>query len=78
MKQTDIEIVYDAMALALDEAGTERQNLLLAKLVLLLSHDLGDTDLITKRIKEAGENLNSLSPRNHEPLKERGDVGIGV
>lgn len=57
MTPIEIETVYDAMAIALDIVGEDRQNLLLAKLVLLLSNDLGDTELICKRIKEASANL---------------------
>lgn len=53
--QKKIETVYDAIAL--DAVSEDRQNLLLAKLVLLLSNDLGDTELICKRIKEASANL---------------------
>lgn len=59
MTPIEIEIVYDAMAIALDTVGEDRQNLLLAKLVLLLSNDLGDTELICKRITEASANLES-------------------
>jgi hypothetical protein len=59
MKQTNLETVYDTLALALDQAGPDHQDLLLAKLALLLAQDLGDADLVCQRIKEAAENLNT-------------------
>ena len=59
MTAAEIETVYDAMASALDDIGEDRRNLFLAKLALLLSHDLGDVDLACRRISEAGQDLNA-------------------
>ncbi|WP_417476156.1 hypothetical protein [Leisingera sp.] len=57
MKSADLEAVYEALARALDAAGQEQHTVLLAKLVLMLAHDLDDPDLVSRRIGEAGQNL---------------------
>ncbi len=38
----DLEQVYDTLALAIDRAGPEHAERFLAKLALLLAHELGD------------------------------------
>jgi hypothetical protein len=40
----DLERVYEALALAIDRAGTAHETQLLAKLVLLLTQKSGDAD----------------------------------
>lgn len=57
MTPAALESVYETLARKLDDVGEDKHNILLAKLVLLLSHDLDDSELICKRIQEAGENL---------------------
>ncbi|MDF1727568.1 MAG: hypothetical protein P1U53_07455 [Sulfitobacter sp.] len=53
MTPREVETIYEALALQLDSLGNGQRDLFLAKLALLLSQDLGDTDLVCRRIKEA-------------------------
>lgn len=59
MTPTDVETVYEALADRLDAVGPHRRELFLAKLALLLSHDLGDAEQVCLRIAEAAENLDA-------------------
>ena len=38
----DLEAAYEALATAIDTAGTEREALFLTRLALVLGHELGD------------------------------------
>lgn len=58
MTPTDIESVYETLAERLDAVTAEKRELMLAKLVLLLSHDLKDAARVRERISEAARNLN--------------------
>jgi hypothetical protein len=57
MKQTldfaELEQVYDLLAAAIDEAGPEREALFLAKVVMLLAHQIPDVDCIRDAIDTA-------------------------
>lgn len=57
MKQTlefaELEQVYDLLAEAIDAAGPERESLFLARLVLLLSHEIPDLERVRKLIAVA-------------------------
>jgi len=57
MTPADVETVYEALAETLDAVGADKRELFLAKLALLLSHDLGDTARVLSRIGEAAQNL---------------------
>lgn len=53
----DLERAFEAIAAAIDDVGTEKDRLFLAKLALALSHRLGDLDAITDAIAEAKSDL---------------------
>jgi hypothetical protein len=55
MTPQDIETLYDQMAQTLDQVPEHMRDVFLAKLVLLLAHDLGDVDLAVRRIAEAAQ-----------------------
>ena len=59
MTPRDVEMIYDALALQLDAVGPDRRELFLAKLALLLAHDLGDAARACNLIAEAANNLDS-------------------
>lgn len=54
MKQTlefaELEQVYDLLAEAIDEAGPERESLFLARLAVLLAHEISDLDRVRELI----------------------------
>ena len=53
----DLEAVYEALATAIDTAGTEREALFLTRLALVLSHELGDVATFREAIKTALDGL---------------------
>jgi hypothetical protein len=55
MTPQDIETLYDQMAQTLDQVPEHMRDVFLAKLVLLLAHDLGDVELAVRRIAEAAQ-----------------------
>ena len=57
MTLPDIEATYDRLAEAIDAAGTERSELMLAKLALLLAQELGDAARIAALIDAALQDL---------------------
>ena len=57
MTPTDIETVYDCLALKIDEVAPEKSELFLAKLALLLSHEIGDAARVIELIEAAERNL---------------------
>lgn len=59
MTPKEVEIVYEALAMKLDALDAARRDLFLAKLVLLLSYELGDADHVCLCIDEAAQNINS-------------------
>jgi len=48
-----LEKVYDALALAIDQAGPEKSELFLVKLVLLNAQSLGDPQIFEANISAA-------------------------
>ena len=48
-----LEVVYDALARAIDQAGPERSELFLVKLALLNAHALGDAALFQQHLQAA-------------------------
>lgn len=59
MKPADLEIVYEDLATTLDATEAEKRELLLAKLALLLAHDLGDAARVREHIAAASANLDA-------------------
>jgi len=59
MTHADLEAVYEALANRLDKVGSEKTPIFLAKLVLLLAHDLGDAARVQSHIAAAAEHLNA-------------------
>ncbi|WP_425052479.1 hypothetical protein [Psychromarinibacter sp. S121] len=57
MTPADVETVYETLALQLDAVDAEKRELFLAKLALLLAHDVGDAGHACLRIHEAAEDL---------------------
>lgn len=55
----DLEKVYDLVAVAIDEAGPDREALFLSKLCLTLAHEVGDLAIIEKAIMIAKTDLDS-------------------
>ena len=51
------EIAYETLATAIDQAGPEREALFLARLALVLGHQLGDITAFRNGIKTALEGL---------------------
>ena len=53
----DLEAAYEALATAIDTAGTEREALFLTRLALVLGHELGDVATFREAIKTALDGL---------------------
>ena len=53
----DFETAYETLAMAIDQAGPERETLLLTRLALVLGHELGDIVAFKKSIETALEGL---------------------
>jgi hypothetical protein len=53
----DLEAAYEMLAMAIDSAGAQRETLFLTRLVLLLSHELGDITAFRNAIGAALEGL---------------------
>lgn len=57
MNTSDVEAVYDTLAETLDTIGEAKGELFLAKLALLLSHEIGDAPHVLSLIAQARANL---------------------
>ena len=57
MQFEDFEGAYEALAMAIDAAGPEREALFLTRLALVLGHELGDIAAFRKAIRTALEDL---------------------
>ena len=53
----DLEAAYEMLAMAIDSAGAQRETLFLTRLVLLLSHELGDITAFRNAVGAALEGL---------------------
>jgi hypothetical protein len=53
----ELEATYGRLADAIDAAGPEHAERMLAKLVLLLAQELGDAERVADRMAEAGRDL---------------------
>jgi hypothetical protein len=53
----DIESAYETLAIAIDQAGAEREALFLTRLALVLGHELGDIAAFRRAIRTALEDL---------------------
>lgn len=52
-----LEAVYDTLATAIDQAGTEKAQLFLVKLALLNANALGDETLFEQQVQAALQDL---------------------
>lgn len=52
-----LEAVYDTLATAIDQAGTEKAQLFLVKLALLNANALGDETLFEQQVQTALQDL---------------------
>lgn len=57
MPPEDFEAAYEALAMAIDSAGPEREALFLTRLTLVLGHELGDIALFRSAIRTALEGV---------------------
>lgn len=57
MQFTDFETVYESVAQAIDRAGTDKREIFLAKLVLLLSQEIGDSARVLRAIEDCLKDL---------------------
>lgn len=57
MPPEDFEAAYEALALAIDAAGEQREALFLSRLALILANELGDIAAFRKAIGTALEGL---------------------
>lgn len=62
LKFSDLEIIYDELAQALDATEPENESVFLAKLVLSLAHEFGDAKRISELIRDCLE-----EPDDHLP-----------
>jgi len=53
----DLEAAYEALAVAIDSAGEQREALFLTRLALLLAHELGDVAAFKRAVQTALEEL---------------------
>ena len=53
----DLEAAYEALAVAIDAAGEQREALFLTRLALLLAHELGDVAAFKRAVQTALEEL---------------------
>jgi hypothetical protein len=58
MPADDFEAAYEALAMAIDAAGPEREALFLTRLALVLGHQLGDVEAFRTAIRTALDDLN--------------------
>ncbi|MGB3070594.1 MAG: hypothetical protein WBC18_18710 [Ottowia sp.] len=59
-----LEVLYDELATAIDQAGAERESVFLAKLVLSMAHEWGQGERVSALIQEC---LREPSP----PISDR-------
>jgi hypothetical protein len=57
LTMVDLETVYDVLATAIDQAGTDRAQLFLVKLALLNANALGDAALFQQHVQVALQDL---------------------
>jgi hypothetical protein len=57
MPSDDLEAAYEALAVAIDSAGEQREALFLTRLALLLAHELGDVAAFKRAVQTALEEL---------------------
>ncbi|HAV09762.1 MAG TPA: hypothetical protein DEF12_11780 [Rhodobacteraceae bacterium] len=59
MSAANIETVYEALALKLDTIPTKQHPLYLAKLALLLAHEIDDAPKVITQLNAAAQNLST-------------------
>jgi hypothetical protein len=53
----DLEAAYEALAVAIDTAGGQREALFLTRLSLVLAHELGDIAAFKRAVQTALEDI---------------------
>ena len=53
----ELEELYDRLANAIDDVGSDKESVFLAKLVLLLSRQIGDPKVLNAAISDARSHL---------------------
>ncbi len=59
MTPSEVETVYEALARQIDATPPNLRELFLAKLALLLAHELGDATRVTHLVAEAAQSLDA-------------------
>lgn len=59
----DLEQIYEALAITLDELPEVQERLFLAQLALALAHRIPDAALVREAIEEARRGVEETSPR---------------
>ena len=68
MTPTDVETVYDALAEQIDSVGSEKSELFLIKLALLISHELSDANIVIQLIMPNATLMQRSTPKiNPDP-----------
>ena len=57
MPLEEVETVYDNLASAIDQAGSDKEALLLTKLALVLANRIGDLDTFNDALRTALQDL---------------------
>jgi hypothetical protein len=57
MPSEDFEAAYEALAMAIDSAGSQHEALFLTRLALVLGHELGDIAAFRNAVRTALEGL---------------------
>jgi len=57
MEFEDLEKVYDLLAEAIDRVGPDNEAIFLSKVCLVLSHKIGDLNLVEESIKAGEQNI---------------------
>lgn len=57
MPSEDFEAAYEALAMAIDSAGSQHEALFLTRLALVLGHELGDIAAFRNAVQTALEGL---------------------
>lgn len=57
MTPREVETVYEALAIQIDAIGPEKREMFLAKLALLMAHEIGDAPRVCRMIEDAAKNI---------------------
>ena len=62
---SQLEQIYDELAQAIDQVGTERESIFLAKLVILLSNEYGNGARVSELIQQCLRDDDSEAQQQH-------------